>query len=219
MKAQARVNNYINQLINTPPRETEIAYFAGIFDGEGCIQIKKNKPTAKLKNPTYCLHICVGNTDARMILFINNIFPSYVQNRCEKRANRRRQFLWVANGYYASLILQKILPFLIIKKDQAEVFIKCAKTFEEYYGVFGTPKEIVELREKYRVECMDLKTIEFPPFPSGESKNSKKKNKDIYFDITPNASEKIKEFYKGNNFQLEIGENMWDKEKNALVHK
>jgi hypothetical protein len=145
-----------------PGSDTTIAYIAGVLDGEGCIQIEKPKRKHnREKSQTYKLQVRIANTDLRLIEYINGIFPAYIYNGSEKRKGRRRQFVWHANGKKAAQVLRQLLPYLICKREQAEVAISFQETFNKYYGVHGLPKEVLDAREYAYLECRKYKKREF----------------------------------------------------------
>lgn len=144
-----------------PRQDTALAYIAGIIDGEGCIQIQKPKKHNREKSQPYKLQLRVANTDLRLIEYINLIFPAYVYNGSERRKGRRRQFVWHANGSKAADVLRAVLPFMICKKEQADVAIAFQDTFNQYYGIHGLPSEILLFREKAYLECREFKKKEF----------------------------------------------------------
>lgn len=143
-------------------QDSDLAYIAGIIDGEGCIQIQKPKRRHnRERSQTYKLQLRVANTDLRLIEYINSIFPAYIYNGSEKRKGRRRQFVWHANGAKAAAVLRAVLPFLICKKEQAMTAISFQDTFNTYYGVHGLPTEVLEFRERSYLECRKFKKREF----------------------------------------------------------
>lgn len=156
-----KVRKSLESTRSAPPSDEDLAYFAGAIDGEGCILISKALP--KKKSPIYKLSLTAANTDPNFIFYLNTIFPSYINNAAHATKQRRNTYSWGANGDYACEILRLIYPFLIIKKEQASIAIEFQKTFNNYYGYFGVPNEILLLREKLFIENKRLKTIEWSP--------------------------------------------------------
>jgi hypothetical protein len=146
--------------------ETDLAYVAGIVDGEGCIQVQKYKKRKRERSTPYKLQLRVSNTDLRLVQHLQSLFPGYIYNGSEKRKNRRNQFYWHVNGKKAAHILEKLVPFLVSKKDQAEIAIAFQDTFNQYYGIYGLPKEIIAFREECYQKCRKLKKKEFKPLLS-----------------------------------------------------
>lgn len=83
------------------------AYLAGFFDGEGCITVSKNGS----------ISLGVVNTSKEVLDLFVERFGGVVQDR--KQVVNKRQYVWRAYGETAVFILEKLLPHLIEKKEQA----------------------------------------------------------------------------------------------------
>ena len=94
----------------------ELGYAAGLIDGEGCIMINK---TGRYKGRRYWgLQLAVSNKDVRAL--------RWLQDRFGGRINRPRKcgvFVWWACANDAEPCLMAVRPFLIIKRDQADLGI------------------------------------------------------------------------------------------------
>lgn len=121
----------------------KLAYIAGIIDGEGCIIITRSRNTAydervkaiekgggrPLKNPKpqnewyYNLRVCVKMTDGKVIDYLYGVFGGVTGYR-EGDEVRKRQYDWVITGTKAASALKEMLPFLVAKKNQAELGIR-----------------------------------------------------------------------------------------------
>jgi hypothetical protein len=141
--------------------ENYISYFAGVLDGEGCIEIQRLKPKGRAKNISYRLRVRICNTDANLIGHLNAIFNGTLRLEKQSRSDRRNIFVWSCKKSDAEKVLEKIYPYLICKKEQAKIAIDFLKTYDTYYGIFGTPKDILEFRDKCYLDCKYLKTIEY----------------------------------------------------------
>lgn len=105
-------------------RETHLAYAAGFFDGEGCVRVsmpwKGRKPR---------LIIVASNTDETNIQFlVDTIGGTFRKNSSSKRPNMKPVHCWTAYGVEAAMILSQLLPYLINKKERAELGIECVTT-------------------------------------------------------------------------------------------
>lgn len=103
----------------------ELAYLAGIIDGEGCITFHRRGGTNA--------HICatqlqVGNTDLRLLQWIQVRFGGSV--KIERRMNTSHQTVWrwIAHVDNLEEMLAAVLPYLVIKRDQAELLLAYRKT-------------------------------------------------------------------------------------------
>ncbi len=79
--------------------EAELAYFAGILDGEGCLSLDNLKVRVSGGHRLYhnpCLR--VSNTDARLIAWIQARFPGRVSPVKIRPMMRKQQWLWHLYG-------------------------------------------------------------------------------------------------------------------------
>lgn len=100
--------------------ETDLAWAAGIVDGEGCIHIARNGPERWL------LRVSVCNTDFRMT---GRLFGLFGGNLCGVTFHRnsrstKAQEKWEICGAKAAEFLKRIRPFLVVKGEQVDVAIR-----------------------------------------------------------------------------------------------
>jgi len=105
--------------------DTDIAYIAGIVDGEGYIGIKK---TAKLRNgrvnPCYQEKIQIRMVDEPAIKFLADTLGGNYYAEGHPVPNRRRLFCYQATDRVAVQIIETIFPYLRVKKSVAEIVLK-----------------------------------------------------------------------------------------------
>lgn len=106
-----------------PPIPTDIAdlaWTAGIFDGEGSIQIYRQG-----RNGRYSLYVTVGNTDLAMVLTLKRLWAGHVSTRRKVTPTTRRPIhTWAAYSLRAEEVLRAVLPYLVTKRTQAEVALE-----------------------------------------------------------------------------------------------
>ena len=96
----------------------EVAYTAGILDGEGSIQIHRRK--GRRRAPfNYDLRIRFSNTCRELLLSIGEDHKGSTTKR--RRINRRIDYELTIVGYEAVRLIKDTLPFLRVKKDQAQL--------------------------------------------------------------------------------------------------
>jgi len=145
-----------------------LAYLAGIVDGEGSICIYRVNPAKynRYQNPSFRGALHVSNTRYELFEWIEKHFSNLNPAKKSKRAIFRKNSIhdrwiydWCIQGHRMTDLLQQLLPFLVLKKRQAELMIEFRKTFEIQKG-FGahTPlnPEIIALREDIRTEMTRL---------------------------------------------------------------
>lgn len=94
-------------------RQTRVIYAAGFFDGEGSISIVIGRG-----NQIGSLFISVGQIDERPLHLLKNLWGGSI-NLDNKRVSR-----WRLNHQKARDALAEMLPYLIVKREQAEVAIE-----------------------------------------------------------------------------------------------
>jgi hypothetical protein len=114
--------------------EVDKAWSAGIVDGEGSVEIHhrgsrriKNKPGQKSED--FTLLLGVGNTDARMPRKLYDLFGGNVGKQdFDPGTGQLRMYYWRVYNKRAASILRQLLPYLVTKKEQAELGL-------EFYNV------------------------------------------------------------------------------------
>lgn len=93
---------------------TELAYFAGFFDGEGCVAIYPGKYVAS-----------IANTDVRPLRRAQELWGGYI-SMWEARARRyavQDLWHWQIYGHSARPFLEAIRPFMMLKGEQVDVYL------------------------------------------------------------------------------------------------
>jgi hypothetical protein len=132
----------------------DLAYAAGLFDGEGHIIIYKDTNRKRGKTPVYILICGVTNTDKRIIDFFYNNWGACRQVRERKRDNPKWKtcYEWTIQARMAMNFLSNIYPYLIGKKEKAGMAIGFQGGMErvkDNKGLFRRiEKQEIERREK-----------------------------------------------------------------------
>jgi len=109
-------------------KKTDLAYLAGIFDGEGSIVIHKNKPIKRMVNPTYVIEANVYNTNEWIIRQFHFSFGGgvHLQKRQMPSTHSGKCPIWVwqISANKALPFLKTLLPYLKLKRGQVEIAIK-----------------------------------------------------------------------------------------------
>lgn len=101
----------------------KLAYLGGLIDGEGCITITRNK--GQRKNYDYQLNLRISMLDRKPIKLFADIFSTNVL----RHRNHDKAFwtcILVANK--AANALDKVLPYLISKREVANLGIEFQRT-------------------------------------------------------------------------------------------
>lgn len=103
-------------------RETELAYAAGLIDGEGSIHIEETK--GKWYAPRVCLGMTLPAVETMSVLHKEYGGTLRVMRPATERW--AEAWMWYVHGPDAKRFLSEILPYLRIKKDHAIVALRVA---------------------------------------------------------------------------------------------
>jgi len=135
----------------------DLAYLAGIVDGEGCFHAckLKNKPGDGYKNGHYRCVLKVSNTDIRLFEWLQETFKgtcSAAFKETRDKLYKRDCYEWVVTGHRLLDICRQIHPYLIIKKRHCELVIKFRESFPINLGRGN--REISIEEQTLREECI-----------------------------------------------------------------
>ncbi|MHA1302906.1 MAG: hypothetical protein ACTSPI_04280 [Candidatus Heimdallarchaeaceae archaeon] len=139
------------------------AYIAGFVDADGSIIFSKRK------QGWYTYELCVTNTNKNLIDWFHKSFGGHIFTKTfNDGQNWKKQYWWrLYNKELLSKFLLKIIPYLKIKKKQAQILRKVLATYDkdnyEYSrdekGRIKTKKpnkKVLEFREKSYLEMKKL---------------------------------------------------------------
>ena len=116
-------------------KKTDIAYMAGIFDGEGSITIAKRPATPKW-NPCYYLKVNIGMANE----YIPKLFQFYFGGSIYRYEPRGLSKLPLWNlkltTRQATELLSVLLPYLKLKRNEAELAI-AFQAKKQHGGMWG----------------------------------------------------------------------------------
>lgn len=121
--------------------ETQKAYIAGVIDGEGCICLYKS-------NSRHILCVSFTSTDKRLIAYLSKLLDWNFAYTKPKNRIWKTSYRLQAMDSRSERALKDILPYLIIKREQAELALRFRETYKiKYPKRKGIPKNIWDLRE------------------------------------------------------------------------
>ena len=124
-----------------------LAYVAGIVDGEGSITI-----TTNAAKRTFCSFIYVSNTDIRLMDWLHATYGGSVYTLPNQGDNHKTAFRWALFGKKAGGFIECIRPYLKIKCEQADIVI----AFQNLRSAFHT-RPSVPLSEEFIDQAVALK--------------------------------------------------------------
>lgn len=127
----------------------ELAYWAGLFDGEGSIRINRyqNKDSHH-KSPTYTVQLQLSLTDKQTVDDFEMLFKGTRTIRRDIRVNNSDQYCWAAKGDIAVATLKALRPFLRLKREKADLALEFHREKGPNPSRLLTSEEL-ELREQY----------------------------------------------------------------------
>ncbi len=132
-------------------KKTDLAYLAGLFDGEGCITIGKRSDG----NKHHYLRASVEMANE----YVPNLLKFHFGGSVHKRDFRNRgwqiQWAWSIHTKGAGFFLKSILPYLKIKRNEAELALEFLKGIHTM-GVRLSEEEYV-IREAQKILMSKMK--------------------------------------------------------------
>src|SRR5262252_9195373 len=113
---------------NSKPKPTPLDWMrlAAFIDGEGCISLSLLKTSNLDGRRRHMLGLHLSNTDPRLAAWIKNTFGignTFMRPRNNKpvEKNHRDVYCWSTTGRKAVHVLKECYPYLLLKKEQAEI--------------------------------------------------------------------------------------------------
>lgn len=139
--------------------EFQLGYVAGFFDGEGCVYMEKPK---HLWYPA----VNFTNSDLRVIEYIQEVLGKDGSTLTRHKHHNRWRIsyqLRIRAHHTVKSLLEQITPYLIVKREVAEVAIRALELREEGKADSERMRQLAEeirllnLRGKARVEADNAK--------------------------------------------------------------
>ena len=150
---------------DNPQEALHMAYLAGLFDGEGsfCLCRQPNKAKAKDGHVNICIHpmVRIGMTDEPIIKMIHETFKighSYDEGVRKDRPHYKIMHRWnVISRDGCKEVIEKLLPYLRIKKKQAELVLQfCNEWKIATVRYYRQDPEILQKREELFLRVKEL---------------------------------------------------------------
>lgn len=120
------------------------AYAAGLFDGEGSVDIYNATPAKASKSPSFMLRVTIAQKDGKVMYWLKENFGGYVG------IDRHRKYFihrWDIRSQKAVVFLRIIAPFVIIKKPQVELAMEFEEQKGKYLRTLGGKRGFRQLSE------------------------------------------------------------------------
>jgi hypothetical protein len=126
--------------------EIEIAWAAGLMDGEGTFQIASDARSGK-----YYARMRLGMCHHGAVKRFGDIMG--VGNVCSEKTPARQanywQYRWSTSGQNAINCAKLLLPYLVVKRHEAEILIRWEPTIANGRNVFNTPESLAVRKQLY----------------------------------------------------------------------
>lgn len=132
--------NQERQVQSLPPAPLEISdvvksYCAGFLDGEGSIGARCHRD--KLGRHKTHVWVTITNTDLRPLEYIRNLYKGKIKTKRLAHNGRKPCFILMLRTREAERIVKDVLPFLIVKRVKAEIFLRLMDTFTSGRGEYN----------------------------------------------------------------------------------
>lgn len=146
----------------------KLAYLAGIVDGEGSICIYRVNPAKynRYQNPSFRCALHISNTNKKLFEWIEEHFGNLNQKTKKQMrtifkknsTHDRWIYEWIIQAHRMVDLCTQLLPYLILKKRQAELVIQFRATYTQKGFGAHTPldPETIAIREDIRMEMCRL---------------------------------------------------------------
>lgn len=145
-------------IYHTNQSVAQIAYLAGIIDGEGCLYIGRVRQGKYGCGWQWHVMLRVTSCDEVLILWLEQTFGGSKDSRyrwTSKKKFTRPVYNWQATGEMLDYVLSAVEPYLIIKKPQCDVIKRYRKTCKNI-GNKRLPDHINEQRFELLKELKNL---------------------------------------------------------------
>lgn len=116
--------------------QTEIAYLAGLFDGEGCVGIVRATSKHKKHQHNFRIRAIITNSNYELICWLKETVGMGCAYKSKKSFNKKWNEVhrWAVVGEQARMFLETIRPYSIIKKNIIDL------CFQLPMGTRGKPR-------------------------------------------------------------------------------
>jgi len=125
----------------------DLSYFAGLFDGEGSVMLRK----LIRSNQAYALELSLTNTHLPTLQWIKELWGVGSIRLKKAPKSRRPAWEWRTSGNQALYVLKPTLRFLKIKKQEAEIGVAFQELKRQTRTVWGSHRPLTLVEEEQRL--------------------------------------------------------------------
>ena len=137
------------------PAPTDLAYIAAMIDGEGTVGIYRKYPQKPTHKMRYLERVAISNSCTEVLDYIQQFFPGCVAKNKRYSDLHKPMFRLEYHVLRVRPILEACLPYMIIKKKQAEMVLAYRDNIviDQFHNL---PQKELEKREWYYQELKKL---------------------------------------------------------------
>lgn len=137
-----RPGHRLKKTVLIPKEKWKLHYLAGIIDGEGAIKLQKSRGSRHGAHP----RLWVKNTDKKLVEWLHKTFGGHMNFERRLRTKWSDIWIWsVHSTFDLTQLLPLVLPYLIVKREDAEKVLEfCKRRLENSGYRLGRFKEARE---------------------------------------------------------------------------
>ena len=136
----------------------DLIYIAGLFDGDGCVEVVKLKVNDRI-SIRHWLRTHISNTNKTILLYFKKKFGGKLyNNQTAKKSHHTLCWNWTLTTNQALNFLEKVYPYLRIKRDVAKLGIKFQKNMKRFRFKKISQKEL-KRRENIFIKIKEIHSI------------------------------------------------------------
>lgn len=128
--------------------ETELAYAAGVIDGEAHVGIKRDRPDVRRKSTGYTPEVKVEMVDEELVRWLHARFGGRLRGPRRTRQHRRPVYVWATLGQNSVDVLRAVAPYLVVKRRHAGLIVDFWERRVNFNGR-AVPAEEMDRRQAY----------------------------------------------------------------------
>lgn len=135
----------------------DLIYLAGMIDGDGCFFISKR---TKLSAGGYIQYMLKLQIQCISEPFIDSLIDKFGGVKIINRKKPPRRYLYGLEftGNLLTNLCERLIPFLRLKKPNAENMLEMRRTYNGRGGNIDVPPHILAIRDKCFVRSRELNT-------------------------------------------------------------
>ncbi|MCK5016398.1 MAG: hypothetical protein KAS32_04925 [Candidatus Peribacteraceae bacterium] len=125
-------------------------YLAGLVDGDGTFRIARQK-RKEIWSPKYDCKLRIINTSKTLMVWLKSNFGGSYWVQRKGHSRWKDCYTWEVTSKQAIALTKKIIKYLIVKKERAELLLELEKTFSwRKKGTKRVPeKTLIKRKEIY----------------------------------------------------------------------